>query len=56
MSRFLTRTVLFLAFLVILMGTTMWILNRAELGGLVTVVEDFMKKSGLNLGKVLVNS
>ena len=56
MSRFFSRTVLFLAFLVILMGTTMWILNGAEVGDLVAVAEEVMKKSGLNLGKVLVNS
>ncbi len=56
MSRLFTRTVLFLAFLVKLMGTTMWILNGVEVGGLVAVAEEVMKKTGSNLGKVLVNS
>lgn len=55
MSRFFTRTMLFLAFLVFLMGTTMWILNGAEVGGLVAVAEEVMKKTWLSLGKVLVN-
>lgn len=45
----------FLTFLVILMGTTLWILIGAETGSLVEVAEEVMKNMGLNLGKILVN-
>ena len=55
MSRFFTKTVLFLAFLVILMGTAMWILNGAEVGSLVSLAEEAMKKTGLNLSESFVN-
>jgi len=55
MSRFFTRAVLFLAFFVILMGTAMWILNGAEVSGLVSLVEQVMKSTGWDLGGTLVN-
>ena len=55
MNRFFMRTVLFLAFFVLLMGTAMWILNGAEVSGLVSLVESSLEKTGLNLGENLVN-
>ena len=54
MSRFFTRTVLFLVFFVILMGTAMWILNGAEVNSLVTLAEQIIKSTGLDLGETLV--
>jgi len=55
MGRFFTKTVLFLAFFVILMGTAMWILNGAEVGSLVSLVEQVMKSTGWDLGENLAN-
>ena len=55
MGRIFTRAALFLAFFVILMGTAMWILNGAEVGGLVSLVEQVMKSAGWDLGETLAN-
>ena len=55
MSRFFMRTVLFLAFFVLLMGTAMWILNGAEVGSFISLVESILEKTGLNLGEHVVN-
>jgi len=50
MGRFFGRTLLFLAFLFILMGTATWILNGVEVSSLVNLVEQAMKSTGLSLG------
>ena len=55
MGRVFTRAALFLAFLVILMGTAMWILNGAEVGGLASLAEEAMKSTGWDLGETLAN-
>ena len=55
MGHFFTRALLFQAFLVILTGTAMWILNGAEVSGLISLVESVLEKTGLNLGENIVN-
>ena len=51
MSRLLTKTVLFLALLVILIGAAMWILNGEEVGSLVSLAEEAMKETGVKFGE-----